>query len=570
MKTWKTDEPVRWMRRIGLVGQKPSVAIFFFFAAFYYFTNAGWYKAGDEFFMIQVARQMVSKGRIGFEVKELPQELYYEEYIIKGPDGLYYTKWGLGQSLVEVPFIFLHRLTTSGDLPTYMGEGGPGAPYHSEWMFLILCPSLISAVGCVLVYCLGRRLGFSERVSMVLCVVYGLCTMAWPYSKSLMSEGTLNVAMLGGVYSAVRYVGEKRWHWVAISGACMGFAVVTKITSLLIAPLIVAYILASLRTKESLRRVLLFFAPPFCAFLVLQAYHNFTRYGSFWEWGYNAGRDALGFCTPLTVGLWGLLASPGKSFFLYAPTTLLGLLCLRSFLRHRRKEALLGLSICVVFTLLHARWWAWAGDWAWGPRFLLVITPYILLPCGILLERWNRLRRLQRLLAMALIFLSLGIQFLGVSVHPFSYTEVRARALGQLMSPGIDFGSYRGWYTESALAHFSPLFSHIAGNFWLCKHMYVDYDLWGDVPWKSLGNFDLEKPMWVRGNRTTPFWWPVGIPLRAPSSGHLVRSLAVVNFLVVLWFGLGLVRLFRNRSHERLPGSSYLFSTVLGSQGKDK
>jgi hypothetical protein len=193
--------------------------------------------------MVQVARQMVTKGQIGFEMSEPPQDLSYEDYLAKGPDGHYYTKWGLGQSLVEVPFILLHRLTTSVHLPTHIGGGLPGARFHSEWMFLILCPSLISAIGCALVYCLGRRLGYSERVSMVLSLLYGLCTMVWPYSKSLMSEGTLNVAILGGVYGAVSYSAGGRKGWLTVSGACLGFAAITKILSLAVVPLVVVYLL---------------------------------------------------------------------------------------------------------------------------------------------------------------------------------------------------------------------------------------------------------------------------------------------------------------------------------------
>ena len=61
---------------------------------------------------------MATKGQMGFDLREPPQDPFSEDYITKGPDGRYYTKWGLGQSLVEVPFIWLHRLTTGVHLPT--------------------------------------------------------------------------------------------------------------------------------------------------------------------------------------------------------------------------------------------------------------------------------------------------------------------------------------------------------------------------------------------------------------------------------------------------------------------
>ena len=505
---------------------------FFFF--FYTLTNAGWYKAGDEFFMVQVARQMATKAQIGFELTEPPQDPFSEDYMVKGPDGRYYTKWGLGQSLVEVPFIFLHRLTTSVHLPTHIGGGLPGAAYHSEWIFLILCPSLISAIGCVLVYGLGRRLGYSERVSMVLSLVYGLCTMVWPYSKSLMSEGMLNVAILGGVYGAVSYSAGGRKGWLVVSGACLGLAGLTKIISLAVVPLVVGYLLASRDVGTSLRNFFLFFLPPLLLLLGIEGWHNAVRYGGIWPSGYDKGWGALGFSTPLYVGLWGLLASPGKSFFLYAPVSLLGLVSARGFFKRNRKEALLFLGIMAAYTLPHALWCLWAGDWAWGPRFLLVITPYVILPAGVFFGTWSMKSRVIKWVTLGLLLFSFWVQILGVSVHPFAFIQTRAGVVNKLIDLSPMVFTYAGAYCEDTFNNFSPRFSHVTGNWWLFKHMVFSYDLWSDAPWTPLGDFGLDPPIWVAGNRTIPFWWPVALPMIAPSSKGWVYPLVILNLLLLV------------------------------------
>jgi hypothetical protein len=369
--------------------------------------------------------------------------------------------------------------------------------------------------------------------------------MVWPYSKSFMSETTLNVAILGGVYGALRYVEEKRGVWVSFSGACLGFAFLTKVTALVVIPVILLYIMASLRTKKSVYDLSLHFVPVLAVFFCLQAWHNLIRYGSALDLGYRAGIDALGFSTPLIVGLWGLLLSPGKSFFVYTPVALLGLIGLRSFLLHRRKEALLGLGISVIFVLFHARWWSWAGDWTWGPRFLLVITPYMVLSCGIVFERWGNLKRVWRYLVLLLILFSIGIQFLGVAVHSFSYIDVRGRVLDQLIPVDTTVVTYWRFYSESAMAQFSPLFSHIAGNWWLLKHMFFPYDLWSDAPWRSLGHFDLDPPLWVLGDRAIPFWWPVGVPLLSDKTEGWVYPLAGITFLLAVLGGTRVGRFLR-------------------------
>ena len=59
---------------------------------------------------------------------------------------------------------------------------------------------------------------------------------------------------------------------------------------------------------------------------------NWHLYGSAFEFGYppfaEGGRRLNSFVTPLYLGLWGFLFSPGKSVFLFAPPVLLALCAL--------------------------------------------------------------------------------------------------------------------------------------------------------------------------------------------------------------------------------------------------
>ncbi len=204
---------------------------------------------------------MATQGQIGFLDGQLPKEPYTVDFITKGPDGLYYTKWGLGQSLVEVPFFWLHQIVLERHLPGTT-DNRP-ANVVSEFMTLVLCPSLISALGCVLIYLFALRFNYSRRISILLSLLYGLATMIWPYSKSFMSEATLNVAILGGVYGASSYVVKPSKARLAVAGACLGFALITKIMSLLIAVVVVFYLLAVCRRRTTLRDIILFLAPLF-------------------------------------------------------------------------------------------------------------------------------------------------------------------------------------------------------------------------------------------------------------------------------------------------------------------
>jgi hypothetical protein len=524
-----------------------AFSLFFFFLTFYYFTNAGWYKGGDESLMAHLARSIAWTGKVGFKSSASIGQEHLRD-VTRGQDGLFYCKWGLGQSLVQVPFILLHRFLVGN-----AGRGGgsrenlPLEYYASEFPFLMLCPSTISALGCLIFLLFSLRLGFTQRASMVLTLAYGLATMAWPYSKSLMSEATINVAILGCVYGAVSYVLTCRRAWMAVAGISMGFAFITKPVACVIIPVLVMYVVGSAPSKRTIFDLGLAFGIPLAAFLSIQLWYNFIRYGTVLQFGYNTGPDSLGFGTPLYVGLWGLFASPGKSFFLYTPLSILGLASIGRFLKRHRAEALLFMAVWIVYIVPHALWWGWAGDWAWGPRFLLVITPYIILPIGMFFETWAERSRVTKALAGILILFSFLMQFLGVSIHPYSYILARSDVIERFVDLDTSTYTYAWTYKESTFSNFSPMFSHIVGNWWLFKHMIFSYDLWSDVPWRSLGDFHLNQPLWVKDGRTIPFWWPVSLPLLARGSARWVFPLAVANLLMVVWCGLRLLRAIRRR-----------------------
>ena len=59
----------------------------------------------------------------------------------------------------------------------------------------------------------------------------------------------------------------------------------------------------------------------------------------------------------------------------------------------------------------------WHGDWAWGPRYLLVITPFLLIPAAHILDsgKWLRNELFKKTLYF-IFFLSFVIQIAAVSV----------------------------------------------------------------------------------------------------------------------------------------------------------
>ncbi|HEX3724267.1 MAG TPA: hypothetical protein VHV31_15880, partial [Nitrolancea sp.] len=112
------------------------------------------------------------------------------------------------------------------------------------------------------------------------------------------------------------------------------------------------------------------------------------------------------------VGLYGNLLSPGRSIFLYSPPLILALLMFRQFYRRFPYEALLVAGIAVCYIVLYSIPLDWDGGWSWGPRYLLAIVPFLMLPLGYFFTSRARIA-----LAVAFGILGAGIQLLGIIIN---------------------------------------------------------------------------------------------------------------------------------------------------------
>jgi hypothetical protein len=118
-----------------------------------------------------------------------------------------------------------------------------------------------------------------------------------------------------------------------------------------------------------------------------------------------------GFSNPLLLGLYGNLFSLGRSVFLYSPPTILLLFAFREFYRRQRAEALLFVSIIAIYFLVYSSFGDWHGGWAWGPRYLLPMLPFMIIPVGYFLEGGAKLA-----IAAAITAAGVFVQVLGLGV----------------------------------------------------------------------------------------------------------------------------------------------------------
>jgi len=296
--------------------------------------------------------------------------------------------YGLTLSLAAIPFYLLgqiatHALRLSGDFATKAVVSFTNAP--------------ITAGACLVLAAIVQRLGVPRRQAATLALVYGTCTLAWPYAKTFFSEPLTALLLLLAFWALLHVressatqtphtAGEGADHgnlWIAGAMVALGLAVLTRETTVIVLPLFMLYLGARLGTRPDKIRRLVVASLTLTLCLVGVAVWNAARFGSPLATGYSGPLWTLS----LLPGLYGLLLSPYKGLLLYVPLVLVGGASWPRFYRAWPREALLCGSVFLVYLLVHSAYLDWPGGGNWGPRFLVPALPFLVcaLPFG-----WTR------------------------------------------------------------------------------------------------------------------------------------------------------------------------------------
>jgi hypothetical protein len=383
------------------------------FTGVYFLTSAFDFFISDGEVMYQTAREIALRGRI-----DQPNTPGLSQ-IIQGSDGLFYSKYGLGQPLLAAGLFRFGKWLWFNFMPEKWDE--PIAHFA-----VTLLPMLATALTAWLVYLFGKRLFQSRKIGIGLALLFGLGTSAWPYSHFFFSEPLFSLCSFAAAYALFRAKESKTlWlqnFWLLTGGLAFGYALLTRVSGLALLPAYLLYLwlianpafarkewLKTLLDPRFLRYAILFGVGVVPA-LLLTAYFNVVRFGN----PLTSGYEGEGFTTPIWEGLWGLLFSTGKSVFLYSPVLVALPFALRALLRYARPETLFFSAILSITLLYYGAWWAFYGGYSWGPRFLVPLLPFGVLALGVLLQKS---RTWVVLIFCGLFPLAVFVQMLGVAVN---------------------------------------------------------------------------------------------------------------------------------------------------------
>jgi 4-amino-4-deoxy-L-arabinose transferase-like glycosyltransferase len=362
----------------------------------------------------------------------------------------YYTEKSIGPSLLALPFYmvfkviaafppindFLHSDRTLGDVASLQNPDAetlgirPNTFYEDVALTFIsfFATSVPSALLVTAVMLFAARFARKDSYAFALALIYGLATIAFPYSTVLYQHQIATFGLFVGFFLLWRVLYEQanpRWMWAV--GGLFGLAAITELPVVPFAGFIFLWGVYQYSNKLALYRVVLGAMP----LLVVHFLYHHLIYGNaltvsylysvYWQ-DFNQ-QGVVSVTMPSAERLYGITVSSFRGLFFISPVLLIalpGLLLMWQQPRRYRSMTLLLIFIIAGFFLYNASSVQWWAGHSIGPRYLTPMLPFMALPMVFVSNQWLP-RRPGRILIGTLVALSafnVWTQFLAGQVFP--------------------------------------------------------------------------------------------------------------------------------------------------------
>ena len=185
------------------------------------------------------------------------QSVSFSEVVsIEGASGPQFSKYGLGMSILAIPFYIFGKV-----LSLLLGIEASLATQFSVSMI----NALLTAFSCLVIYQFAtNRFNFSPRTSLLLASGFGLSTIAWYYSEDFMSEPATTFFLLSAVYFVTSKDPATRKRDLLLAGTFLALAISCRLGVLVVIPgfIIYQWIVWTESEEKNMRRVSCGFDPP--------------------------------------------------------------------------------------------------------------------------------------------------------------------------------------------------------------------------------------------------------------------------------------------------------------------
>ena len=279
---------------------------FLFLCGIYILTMSGHIHTIDSFQVYSVTKSLAEKGSL-----EIPPCYMH----VEGIDGKYYSKFGIGQSILALPLYkcaqllyplvppnVIHqmdaaqkkvvtRLDNREAIPQYLRsyEHAPPGPFYS---FIVLTfNSVITAWGMTLLYIILTKLGYGTKESLMTAGITALATFVWPLSRDFFQHPLILLLLLRAIDLSVEAKNHQKFSVMLQIGLIVALAVLIRIFTLTLIPVFALFIVWRLYVshadmKKGMLSMACYMGPVIISIIVILIL-NYVRFGGMFKSGYS-------------------------------------------------------------------------------------------------------------------------------------------------------------------------------------------------------------------------------------------------------------------------------------------
>jgi len=418
------------------------------------FPTWGW-PGGDGRDYANLTEAFVVGGNFDLRNSRFPERRADDPTIVRKSTGEIYSIFPIGRALYNAPF-FAAGSAIGAERP-------PVESMILDNLSFSLATAVLYGITCCLVFLLLRDY-FQQREPGALAgaLIYGLATLAFPFSKSNGVE-PLQVALFAGIV----YFGmvPRRWS-LPLVALCFGFAVIAKPPSAIVLPVIIYLFFrfelwAAAGPAARIAAVL-----GACGTAAAFFYYNWLRSGD------AAAAYAVGHAAEVKYALdnilptiWPLLVGPDRNLFLNNPVLIFALPGF--FLLRDRPYAVVTALMWLGLLLFYGasgnqNWGAYVGNGRYAMPYIFLLVPYALVSIQYFTRLGPAAGRVVASLAVAgVIAWSCYVQLLYASFSEFHVKQferqhnavARQAGLEQLEEAKhqLQFAHALFWHTETCV-----------------------------------------------------------------------------------------------------------------------
>jgi hypothetical protein len=375
------------------------------------------------------------------EPQVFPNE--YPEFGLHGRGDRFYSWYGIGQSLLMLPADLVGTWIAHWSIFSDYGDD----PAVRSIVVSYSTNILVNVLTALIAFRLLRQFLFSVKESVAGVLVLLFCTTHLHYTQNMMENNYIMLLTLTGFsfqYEWLRSENDNR-RALLIGSCALGLNLLTRLTTgldLNAAGVFILLVLcfektgfaaktvfAASRLRDLWPRLFAYCkvaAPVYLFFLLIDRAYQFYRFCSFTNTYVSIfARETLQrdpslpanfpWSTPFHAGVLGPLFQPEKSIFLFDPLLVLAIFLLvilwKRLTPEIRAYAITTLLLLLAYIAFYARYTYWAGDFAWGDRYVSTSVEFATLLAVPLLMRYREhLGKTIGRVGCVVIVISLAIQ----------------------------------------------------------------------------------------------------------------------------------------------------------------